>query len=169
MKCPTSSICVATVLDYLGQPNASQFVVFFLLFVLLVHSLHILKIQAVPAVIFESVAERKEMLLQLWGNSSDNYLIWNWLCSFICTQQTTLYLQTDILFRGTITVQRLLGGKIHVFHTAVGIKLLCGCLINNNWVKGTSSLLSGIVIIFYYYYFFSVQTHYLSVHESKFF
>lgn len=113
--------------------------------------------------------KRKEMLLQLWGNSSDNYLIWNWLCSFICTQQTTLYLQTDILFRGTITVQRLLGGKIHVFHTAVGIKLLCGCLINNNWVKGTSSLLSGIVIIFYYYYFFSVQTHYLSVHESKFF
>lgn len=60
------------------------------------------------------------------------YLIWNWVCSCECMPQTTVSLQADILFRASDTLQRLLGEMIHVFFTAVGMNVPCGCLVNHD-------------------------------------
>lgn len=46
--------------------------------------------------------------------------------------QTTVSLQADILFRASDTLQRLLGEMIHVFFTAVGMNVPCGCLVNHD-------------------------------------
>lgn len=66
------------------------------------------------------------------GHWKNIYLIWNWVCSCECTPQTTVSLQADILFRASDTLQRLLGEMIHVFFTAVGMNVPCGCLVNHD-------------------------------------
>lgn len=91
-------------------------------------------------------------------------LIWNWVCSSVCTLQTTFSLQTDILTELPTCLRDIWEEWYMSF--AVGMNLFCGRLVNHDfsWVNEAFPLLSRSATIFHHYYF---QAHYVCAHEKK--
>lgn len=124
--------------------------------------------QTAPSIIFKSVSENQKKKTHCFGESKTIPIWFGIAAAALCMHTADNTLFTDWYFiQSRQHISRDVWEKWHVFFTAVGMNLLCGCLVNRNSSPERGEafpLLSGSAVIFYYYDYcccFPAQAHYL--------